>query len=292
MVAPCWGSLVSAQRCLIKVILKCTIYNNRSVYIVQNNMVLVYSTSSGLLTGKLSTPTADSIANIVHLKDPSNILLVFTSNGKLLDFEMNSSSSTAAFTLVRTREINLSPRNWIPILSVTNFIWPNSNRLDAMYFYIVGYPQDGTLPTLFGVPNQEPNNLYLKTLCKEIVPNLHSVASGMNGRFVAAVQPDSLFVKDVTTKTCRWHKSGGRKFTCVAAHPTEWVCATGDETGRIIVWSNSLQESNSCPVAKSVFHWHSLPLVDLCFSVDGKARRNNCDIHILTKNILMTRNVW
>jgi len=104
-------------------------------------------------------------------------------------------------------------------------------------------------------------------LCWRILRNTHSVAYGLSGELLAAVQEDSVFMTNTTTRAEKWHKSGTRKFTCVAAHPHEWVVATGDDSGRILLWRNFLEDKSP---AKSVFHWHTLPVADLIFSTDGK----------------------
>jgi hypothetical protein len=57
-----------------------------------------------------------------------------------------------------------------------------------------------------------------------------------------------------------------RKFTCVALHDKEMVMATGDISGRIIVWHKFTELSR--PI-KTVFHWHTLPVNALCFSTEG-----------------------
>lgn len=144
-----------------------------------------------------------------------------------------------------------------------------------------GYsPDSSTHPTLYSVQTHSPETqirpfddsdtppvaqLPYKFECKGIVANLHAIATGRNGCFVAATQPDHLFVKDMTSNSVRWHKAGTRRFTCVAVHPTEWICATGDDSGRILVWSNLFEKA----AVKTIYHWHTLPVSDLAFSMSG-----------------------
>lgn len=54
-------------------------------------------------------------------------------------------------------------------------------------------------------------------------------------------------------------------FTCVKYHPSEDAILTGDSLGRVLLWTNI--HSNS--PAKSVFHWHTLPVRCLAFSASG-----------------------
>lgn len=169
---------------------------------------------------------------------------------------------------------------WITSLyaSVWSKVWyltafPSS----ASYFFMVGFSQDSSiLPSLYSAqlipPDKGRDDTHSQLLyrheCAGIVGSHHSVSCGKNGRFIVSIQPDHLFVKDMVTNAVRWHKGGSRRFTALAAHPTEWSCATGDDSGRILLWSNLLNEGGS--VSKSVYHWHTLPVADLCFSTSGK----------------------
>lgn len=64
------------------------------------------------------------------------------------------------------------------------------------------------------------------------------------------------------------HKTGGKEdtryITCLAGHPEIECVATGDKSGRILVWENLFQH----PV-KATFHWHTLPVTDITFSKSG-----------------------
>lgn len=57
-----------------------------------------------------------------------------------------------------------------------------------------------------------------------------------------------------------------RKFTCVALHKEQPIMATGDISGRVIIWHDFIDKSR--PV-KTVYHWHTLPVSAVCFSSEG-----------------------
>ena len=57
-----------------------------------------------------------------------------------------------------------------------------------------------------------------------------------------------------------------RKVTCVALYDKEMVMATGDISGRIIVWHKFTELSREYSF-KTVYHWHTLPVN--CFSTKG-----------------------
>ncbi|KAG7202077.1 hypothetical protein KM043_004751 [Ampulex compressa] len=67
--------------------------------------------------------------------------------------------------------------------------------------------------------------------------------------------------------TDKLHKTGktGRTPTCIAGHPEEECVATGDSTGRIVVWRNLFQTR---PYT-AVYHWHTLPVTEIVFSKSG-----------------------
>jgi len=72
------------------------------------------------------------------------------------------------------------------------------------------------------------------------------------------------------------------ELTCLATHPNEDCIATGTSSGKIILWYNYLQaimannDENNNFNSKSHFkptmnilHWHSLPVLSLCFTTEG-----------------------
>ncbi|CAL8124340.1 unnamed protein product [Orchesella dallaii] len=229
-----------------------------TLFVIQSCKVLSYSTSTGLLISKYTTPGASSIANI-HVQSPESVL-IFTTTGQLLTVNLVSNE------MLGMRQVNLCPKGWTPIGLFTNFLYPSLEaELSHPHFLAVGYPQDSALPVLYSISTEE---LMISKLCWAILPSQHSVAMSPSGRFVVAIQETSLYCKDMNEpKNCKWHSSGTRKFTCVAVHPTiEWCCATGDDSGRILIWNNVM---GAVSPAKTVCHWHTLPVADLAFTPEG-----------------------
>lgn len=59
----------------------------------------------------------------------------------------------------------------------------------------------------------------------------------LQGQFVGAVNKEVLYAFHIEKKQIRRHLMGGnRHFTCIAAHPTDTCIATGDDSGRILLW--------------------------------------------------------
>ena len=239
----------------------------RSLYVISSNTVKVYSTESGFCIGQIRPPSAAPIANITILTGPNDedeVLIILTVTGDLLHVSLQS------LTFTQIENINASlPEEWTRITKWLNIICPQPD-----FYLVVGHPENVDETMLYRLTRPEGSKKNKKKLgfnfekiCWKILRNSHSIAVGCSGELVAAVQEDSVFMTNTSTKVAKWHKSGTRKFTCVAAHPTEWVVATGDDSGRILIWRKFLEEKSP---AKSVFHWHTLPVADLIFSTDGK----------------------
>ncbi|XP_045602945.1 WD repeat-containing protein 75 [Procambarus clarkii] len=64
----------------------------------------------------------------------------------------------------------------------------------------------------------------------------------------------------------RRHLVGDRKVTCVIFHPSQDAIATGDITGRVVIWYEFMRAN---PIKKEL-HWHTQPVADLAFSFTGK----------------------
>lgn len=77
------------------------------------------------------------------------------------------------------------------------------------------------------------------------------------------------------------HKTG-RNITCIAGHPDEECIATGDTSGRVLVWRNILQHNKSI---RATYHWHTLPVTEIAFSKSGKSvlflRISLCIVYLL-----------
>ncbi|KAG7168334.1 WD repeat-containing protein 75-like, partial [Homarus americanus] len=75
------------------------------------------------------------------------------------------------------------------------------------------------------------------------------------------------------------HLVDTRFLTCLAFHPTQDVIATGDITGRIVLW----YEFASATPTKMELHWHMLPVVDLAFSFTGNVLYSGGGESVLVK---------
>ncbi len=117
----------------------------RTLYIIQNNTLLVYNTSSGRLVGKFTTPGASPIANIAIIdKNKKNVdnvdggvverILIFTLLGELLEVEEGPGSSEE-WTVIKTTELIWKSTSFPCAMNFTNFIWPTTTSSSGRFFY-------------------------------------------------------------------------------------------------------------------------------------------------------------
>jgi WD40 repeat protein len=205
--------------------------------------------------------------------DKYKILIIMTTTGLLAHVDC----STDEYNVLSVEDVNISmPKEWVKISE-----WLNMKCVDENKFLVVGrceasdeevmlYYAHRHLPsTIDNISHKKPFYEFDK-ICWQVQPTTHSVSFGAHGKLIGAVQDESLFVMDYASRNTKWHKSGTRKFTCIAAHPEQMVVATGDDSGRIVVWNNLFEKSP----AKTTFHWHTLPVGDLQFSASGTATKN------------------
>ncbi|KAF5278510.1 hypothetical protein FQR65_LT15681 [Abscondita terminalis] len=70
-----------------------------------------------------------------------------------------------------------------------------------------------------------------------------------------------------------------KNFTCVACHPNEEGIITGNTVGQIYLWYNLTHKD---PV-RTVFHWHTLPVKTLSFTMTGSEFYSGADECVLVK---------
>lgn len=114
-------------------------------------------------------------------------------------------------------------------------------------------------------------------ISKDVPLEPNKIAVSVSGDHVAYVYPEALYV--VGGHTRRRHTVGTRYLTCVTFHPSQDALATGDITGRILIW----YEIKSPKPTKMELHWHYLPVADLAFSVTGNELYSGGEENVLVK---------
>lgn len=140
----------------------------------------------------------------------------------------------------------------------TFHILPSENVVEAL----ISHKQKNIISfSLYNITDGTTKDYGFKTNA-----NLHHVSVCSN-KFFVVTQRSSLNVilfKDLL-KTYTYCIDKPREFTCVACHPEDEIVLTGDNTGRVVVW----QKLFTAKPTKAVFHWHTLPVKCLGFSVTG-----------------------
>ena len=90
-----------------------------------------------------------------------------------------------------------------------------------------------------------------------------------NGKYVTYFYKNKLYVYSEKTNTKTKFIYNEIFFTCLTFHPKKNVIATGDRSGKILVWYNLINEKD---VIQKVLHWHPTSVNDLLFTEDGKSR--------------------
>lgn len=106
-------------------------------------------------------------------------------------------------------------------------------------------------------------------MSKDVLVGPNKISLSSTGDYVVHISPKGLVVLgngcSFGGKKRIRHLVGDRYLTCVAYHPSQDIIATGDNTGRIILW----YEAFSFKTIKKELHWHELPVADLAFSCTG-----------------------
>lgn len=121
-------------------------------------------------------------------------------------------------------------------------------------------------------------------LAKDAELGLNTVAASSKAEHIAYIsrQGQGLIVLsgEVHRERCRYrHMVGKRRLTCLAFHPSQPVVASGDVSGRIILW----YKINTCVPVRMELHWHELPVADLAFNASGSELYSGGSENVLVK---------
>ncbi|XP_014214373.1 WD repeat-containing protein 75 [Copidosoma floridanum] len=95
-------------------------------------------------------------------------------------------------------------------------------------------------------------------------------------------QESFLYIFSPLHKLSYNRQKAGRKITCICGHPEEESVATGDISGRVLVWRNISQLNT----VRATYHWHTLPVTDITFSKSGGYMYTGGDECVLVKWLL------
>ncbi|XP_032679109.1 WD repeat-containing protein 75 isoform X2 [Odontomachus brunneus] len=234
--------------------------DGETLYLVRKNAIRVYSTQTGDFVQEFE-PSDHRIVGIQMHPGNDCAVMGCTEKGQLDIWSYPSSIIIKKLPLklegekakVKTFHIikyKISQRNEVCEALVTHL--SERNSVNILSFDI----KDGTRKStreIFNIKSQE----YYVDVIGNHENNLIALLHDSN---LHIINPASL-IEDILHKTGKTN----RLPTCIAGHPVEECVATGDSTGRVVVWRNLFQTR---PYT-AVFHWHTLPVRVIAFSKSG-----------------------
>ncbi|XP_012060006.1 PREDICTED: WD repeat-containing protein 75 [Atta cephalotes] len=235
--------------------------DGETLYIVWKNVIRVYSTQTGDFVREFESLDY-RIAGVIPHPDNVSVIIGCTENGELyfwncqsgiitkklqLKFLANDKAKIKTFHIVKHRTVQ---GNEICQTLITH-LSDCGNKIYVLLFDI----ETGTFI----------KSIYILTKSQEYYTDI----IGNHGENLIALLHDTdlHILNPARNLVDTMHKTGktGRVPTCIAGHPEEECVATGDSTGRVLVWRSLFQTR---PYT-AVFHWHTLPVTEIVFSKSG-----------------------
>ncbi|KOX68688.1 WD repeat-containing protein 75 [Melipona quadrifasciata] len=234
-------------------------HDGETLYIVWKHIIRAYSTQTGDFVKELE-PASNRIAGlIVHPENP-NLIIACTENGELNFWSCQSGIITKKLKLKFQDE----PK--IKTFHIVNYKTHKGNDFRQVLVTYISKCNAKIYIVLFDLDN----GVCTKSTCIQTKTREYYVdIIGNHGDNLIALLHDlDLHILNPSRNLIdKLHKTGktGRIPTCIAGHPEEECVATGDSTGRVVVWK-SLFQIRPCT---AVYHWHTLPVTEIAFSKSG-----------------------
>ncbi|XP_043271275.1 WD repeat-containing protein 75 [Venturia canescens] len=229
------------------------------LYVVWKQVIRTYSTNTGDFVREFE-PADNRITGIVHHSEDFNTIVGCTETGDLVNW--NSQNGL----VFKKLKLNIEKDVKISTFHIVNYTNPWGKPItQALVSYVTKNRNLINLVLLDLETGISTKYVTKELLCDEY----HLDIIGNDGNnLVALVQDVDLHILDPGRNLAgKLHKIGsqGRKLTCVTGHPEEECVATGDSSGRVVVWKNLL----ATRPFQGVYHWHTLPVTEIAFSKSG-----------------------
>ncbi|XP_003708110.1 WD repeat-containing protein l(2)05287 isoform X1 [Megachile rotundata] len=234
-------------------------HDGETLYIVWKHVIRAYSTQTGDFVRELE-PASHRIAGLIIHPDNPNQIITCTENGELNFWSCQSGIITKKLKLKFQEE----PK--IKTFHIVNYKTHKGNELRQVLVTYLANNKTEIYIVLFDLEN----GICTKSTCiLTNFPEYYVDIIGNHGDNLIAILHDAdLHILNPSRNlTDKLHKTGktGRIPTCIAGHPEEECVATGDSTGRVVVW-RGLFQTRPCT---AVYHWHTLPVTEIAFSKSG-----------------------
>ncbi|KAH0956856.1 hypothetical protein HN011_012186 [Eciton burchellii] len=229
-----------------------------TLYILWKNLIRAYSTQTGDFVREFEA--ADyRIAGMIMHPDNSNIIIGCTENGELNYWSCQSG--------IITKKLQLNSTDMKVKIKTFHIIKYKIYQESEVYRVLITYLHENIIHlSLFDIENGTcTKSINIITQLQEYYVD---VIGNHGDNLIALLHDANLHIFDSARNFIeKLHKTGttGRLSTCIAGHPEEECVATGDSTGRVVIWRNLFQTR---PYT-AVFHWHTLPVTEIIFSKSG-----------------------
>ncbi|KAL6257883.1 hypothetical protein P5V15_011482 [Pogonomyrmex californicus] len=234
--------------------------DGETLYIIWKNVIRVYSTQTGDFVREFESSNY-RITGIIAHPDNASVIIGCIENGKLNFWNCQSG--------IITKKLQLKLANGkvkIRTFHIVKYRTVQGNEICQTLITHLSECGNKIYVLLFDIENGMcTKSIYIITKTQEYFID---IIGNRGENLIALLHNVNLHILNPARNLVdKIHKTGktGRLPTCIAGHPEEECVATGDSTGRVVVWRNLFQTR---PYT-SVFHWHTLPVTEIVFSKSG-----------------------
>ncbi|KAJ9575440.1 hypothetical protein L9F63_007691, partial [Diploptera punctata] len=252
-----------------------------TLYLVWDSVIRAYSVKTGELAGEYEGLKSKAVGIKIHPTNP-NAIVSCSEKGKLIqwDWRLKIPGKVVDLEFGNGKDGTVTDFLLLPASTAEDdinkckvcVVWKNK---DMDYSQVsVCCSQQGS---------------FLRKLHFRLNDRRSLAVGGKSGeQYLAGIYKNRLQFCDTTDwKMCDMQYIGsGRTFTCVACHPEERYIATGDNTGRILLWWNILCSEKP---TYTIYHWHTLPCDSVVFSHAGSSFYSGAAECVLVKWCLDSR---
>ncbi|XP_071651739.1 WD repeat-containing protein 75 isoform X1 [Temnothorax longispinosus] len=235
--------------------------DGETLHIVWKNVIRVYSTQTGDFVREFE-PLDYRIAGIIAHPDNASVIIGCTENGELYFWNCQSGIITKKLQL----KLLAKDKAKIKTFHIVKYRTAQGNEICQTLITHFSDCGNKIYVLLFDIETGMCiKSIYIFTKLQEYYID---VIGNHGENLIALLHETDLHILDPARNLVdKIHKTGktGRLPTWIAGHPEEECVATGDSTGRVLVWRNLFQ---SRPYT-AVFHWHTLPVTEIVFSKSG-----------------------
>ncbi|XP_014479883.1 PREDICTED: WD repeat-containing protein 75 isoform X2 [Dinoponera quadriceps] len=234
--------------------------DGETLYVVWKNIIKVCSTQTGDFVREFE-PSDYRIAGILVHPDNVHVIIGCTEKGQLDFWSCQSNVITKKLPLKLASE-----KAKIKTFHIVKYKTFQGNKICQALITHLSECGKKIYVLLFDIENGTcAKSVYVVAKSQEYYVD---VIGNYDENLVAVLHDKDLHILNPARNLVdKLHKTSdtGRLPTCIAGHPEEDVVATGDNTGRVVIW----KELFKTRPYTAVFHWHTLPVREIAFSKSG-----------------------